>query len=269
MIKEIITSSQNKYIKHIKSLHLKKNRDQLGQYIIEGFKLIEEALEYHKPFYLLLLSESASQSHEGNVLLSKCEEAAMPVYIVSEKVFAEVSEMDTPQGVLAVIYKGEQDLNTIVDTPNIDIIILDSVRDPGNVGTIIRTADACGLNAVILSNGCVDLYNAKTIRATMGSMFHIPVFTDVDILHLIEKLKKMNVVVLGADPHSSLSCIDDEGAGSTAIIIGNEANGLRDEVKAITTRNITIPMPGKAESLNAGIAAAILMYEFAVRRKVR
>lgn len=266
-MKEIITSSQNKYIKHLKSLHSKKHRDHLDQYIIEGFKLVEEALEYHKPFYLLLLSEVASKSIEGDALMSKCEEANIPVYLGSEKIFAEVSEMDTPQGILAVIYKSEQKIEEVIDNPSFNIVILDSIRDPGNVGTIIRTADACGMNAVVLSKGCVDLYNSKTIRATMGSMFHIPVFPDVDIINFIEKLKTVSAAVLGADPHSSISCIDIEVDGCTAIVIGNEANGLSDEVKAITTQNITIPMLGKAESLNAGIAAAILMYEFAVRKK--
>jgi TrmH family RNA methyltransferase len=266
-MKEIIASSQNKNIKHVKSLHSKKYRDNLGQYIIEGFKVIEEALEYHKAFYLLLLSEVASKIIEGNALISKCEEANIPVYLVSEKIFAEVSEMDTHQGILAVLYKQELDVDKVLDKPSFNIVILDEVRDPGNVGTIIRTADACGMNAVVLSKGCVDLYNSKTIRATMGSMFHIPVFTEVDIIELIMRLKSVGTVVLGADPHSSISCIDVETDGSTAIIIGNEANGLRNEVKAATTKNITIPMPGKAESLNAGIAAAILMYEFAVRKK--
>jgi TrmH family RNA methyltransferase len=266
-MKEIITSSQNKYMKHLKSLHSKKNRDQIGQYIIEGFKLVEEALEYHKPFYLMLLSEVTSKSVEGEALMRKCEEANIPVYVGSEKVFAEASEMDTPQGILAVIYKKEPNIEEVIHNQRLNIVILDEVRDPGNVGTIIRTADACGINAVVLSKGCVDLYNGKTIRATMGSMFHIPVFTEIDIIELIIRLKSLGAIVLGADPHSSISCIDVETDSSTAIIIGNEANGLRDEVKAATTKNITIPMPGKAESLNAGVAAAILMYEFAVRKK--
>jgi TrmH family RNA methyltransferase len=101
----------------------------------------------------------------------------------------------------------------------------------------------------------------------MGSIFHIPIITDSAILDLIEKLKAIGTDVLGADPHSSLSCIEIEHQQRRAIVIGNEAKGLKDDVKAATTRNITIPMPGKAESLNAGIAAAILMYEFAVRKK--
>ncbi|MDF2532766.1 MAG: rRNA ((2251)-2-O)-methyltransferase RlmB [Clostridia bacterium] len=265
-MKEIIASSQNKHIKHVRSLHAKKHRDQLGQYIIEGYKLIEEALDYNKCFDLLLLSESALKSSESTVLMNRCAEANIPVYLVEEKLFLEVSEMDTPQGVLAVLHKQEQELHGVIDSDCFHIVILDEVRDPGNVGTIIRTADACGINVVVLSSGCVDLYNSKTLRATMGSIFHIPVITDVDIIELIGRLKTMGADVLGADPHSNISCIDAELHQRTAIVIGNEAKGLREEVKKATTQNITIPMPGKAESLNAGIAAAILMYEFAVRK---
>ena len=265
-MKEIITSNQNKYIKHVKSLHSKKNRDNLNQYIIEGYKLIEEALDYHKPFNLLLLRETTLESSEGIALISRCTEADISVYLAEDKVFTEASEMDTPQGALAVLHKEEQELNNVLDSSSFNIIILDEVRDPGNVGTIIRTADACGMSAVILSKGCVDLYNSKTLRATMGSIFHIPVFTEIDIIELLVRLKSMGADVLGADPHSNISCIDIKRHQLTAIVIGNEAKGLRNEVKKTTTQNITIPMPGKAESLNAGISAAILMYEFAVRK---
>jgi RNA methyltransferase, TrmH family len=267
-MKEVISSSQNKQIKHVKSLHAKKHRDSLMQYIIEGYKLIDEAIEYQKPFYLLLLCETALTSAEGNELLQRCEKANISVYITDEKLFSDVSQMETPQGALAVLHKQEQDIKKVLDKSNFNIMILDEVRDPGNVGTIIRTADACGLDGIILSQGCVDLYNSKTLRATMGSIFHIPIVTDVDIVELIDKLKSIDTEVLGADPHSNISCIDIERQQRTAIVIGNEANGLKDEVKTATTRNITIPMPGMAESLNAGVAAAILMYEFAVRKNI-
>lgn len=265
-MREVITSSQNKIIKQIKSLHAKKYRDNLQQYIIEGYKLIDEALQYDKPFSLVLFSDEAVKSEEGNRLLRKCEEMNIPIYIADDRVFQEASEMDSPQGVLAVLHKQEQDLENIIDRESYILMLLDEVRDPGNVGTIIRTADACGIAGVVLSKGCVDLYNGKTIRATMGSMFHIPVVTDVDMLELIEGLKLAKAEVVGADPHSNVNCVEVPHKERTAIIIGNEANGLRTEVKSAATQNITIPMPGKAESLNAGIAAAILMYEFAVRK---
>lgn len=265
-MREIITSNQNKHIKLVKSLHNKKYRDSLKQYIIEGYKLLEEALKYHKLFYFVLLSEAALNGAEGEALLKKCEEASIDVYFADSKLFTEISEMDTPQGALAVLYKQEQQLNTVLEGNSFNIVILDEVRDPGNVGTIIRSADAYGMNAVVLSKGCVDLYNGKTIRATMGSMFHIPVITDIEIIQMIKALRDKDTSVLGADPYSSISCIDTESYKRTAIVIGNEAKGLSAEVKAATTKNITIPMPGKAESLNAGIAAAILMYEFAIRK---
>jgi len=264
---EVITSSQNKHIKHIRALHAKKHRDNHDQYIIEGYKLIDEAMTYKKPFNMILFNEDAIESSEGSALLHRCEAAAIPCYIAAERVFAEASEMETPQGALAVLQKQEQELEHIIEKTDFTMMLLDEVRDPGNVGTIIRTADACGIDAVVLSKGCVDLYNGKTLRATMGSMFHITVVTDVEILELIEKLKAMGTAVYGADPHSTTSCIEAASQKRTAIVIGNEAKGLRDEVKAAVVQNITIPMPGKAESLNAGIAAAILMYEFTVRKK--
>jgi TrmH family RNA methyltransferase len=153
-----------------------------------------------------------------------------------------------------------------MDKSDYSLIILDEVRDPGNVGTIIRTADACGMSAVVLSKGCVDLYNNKTIRATMGSMFHMPIITEIDIITLIPQLKQQGCAVLGADPYSKISCIEIPPQKYMAVLIGNESKGLREEIKSITTKNITIPMPGQAESLNAGVAAAILMYEFTVRK---
>lgn len=263
---EMISSSQNKTIKLIKSLHAKKYRDEFNQYIIESYKLIEEAMEYKRHFSLLLLSEGAFKSKEGQSLLHRAETMQIPLYIASDKVFADASELDTPQGVLAVLYKQEQKLDSILSMSSYSLIVLDEVRDPGNVGTIIRTADACGLTAVVLTKGCVDLYNAKTIRATMGSMFHIPVITDASGMELLQALKQNGAAVLGADPHSKTNCMDVKRPPKLAIVIGNEANGIKDEIKAITTQNITIPMPGKAESLNAGIAAAILMYEFTVRK---
>lgn len=265
-MREVISSSQNKYIKLVKSLQAKKNRDQSNQYVIESYKLINEALDYHRPVHLVLLSEQALQNEEGSNLLHRCEAAFIKVLIADDKLFAEASEMETPQGAIAVLQKQEQSLQDIIEKKNFNIMILDEVRDPGNVGTIIRTADACGIDGVVLSKGCVDLYNGKTIRATMGSMFHIPVITDVEIIQLIQQLRASDASVFGADPHSSISCVEAQSQQRIAIVIGNEAKGLRDEVKAAVTKNITIPMPGKAESLNAGIAAAILMYEFSVRK---
>ncbi len=265
-MREVIKSSQNKLVKQVKALHNKKHRDQDGLYLIEGYKLIDEAINYNKSFYGLVFQEEAILSPEGQLLADRTENMGIPLYVLENKLFKELSQMDTPQGVMAVLRKQEADIETVLDKDQYLIMVLDEVRDPGNVGTIIRTADACGIEAVVLSKSSVDLYNSKTIRATMGSMFHIPVFTEVDILELIPKLKNGGAAVLGADPHSTQSCISSKRSTRTAIVIGNEANGLRAEVKSCTTQNITIPMPGKAESLNAGIAAAILMYEFGVRK---
>jgi TrmH family RNA methyltransferase len=265
-MRESICSGQNKLVKLVKALHNKKHRDQEGLYLIEGYKLIDEAMNYRKDICALLFHEDAFLQQEGRVLADLADKAGIAVSVLEGKLYKELSQMDSPQGVMAILKKQEAAMEALLNREGFLVMILDEVRDPGNVGTIIRTADACGIGAVMMSKGSVDLYNSKTIRATMGSMFHIPVFTEVDILKLIPRLKDMGTAVLGADPHSKQSCITSSRGARTAIVIGNEANGLRPEVKELTTQNITIPMPGKAESLNAGIAAAILMYEFGVRK---
>lgn len=265
-MKEVIQSSQNKLVKQMKALHTKKHRDQDSLYLIEGYKLIDEAMSYNKSFYGLIFQEEAFCTPDGRGLAQRAENIGIAISVMENKLFKELSQMDTPQGVMAILEKREPDMEAILNKEQYLLMLLDEVRDPGNVGTIIRTADACGIDGVILSKSSVDLYNSKTIRATMGSMFHIPVFTEVDILKLIPKLKIAGAAVLGADPHSQQSCISSPRGARTTIVIGNEANGLRPEVKSSTTQNITIPMPGKAESLNAGVAAAILMYEFGVRK---
>ena len=204
-MREIIRSGQNKLVKLVKALHNKKHRDQEGLYLIEGYKLIEEAVNYHRDFYGLLFHEEAILEQEGQELAGSADKAGIAVSVLEGKLYKELSQMDTPQGVMAVLKKQEPDMEALLHKEEFLIMILDEVRDPGNVGTIIRTADACGISAVIMSKSSVDLYNSKTIRATMGSMFHIPVFTEVDILKLIPWLKDMETAVLGADPHSKQS----------------------------------------------------------------
>lgn len=264
---EIIKSNTNKTIKYIKSLQMKKFRDEYGEFIIEGEKLLREALDYKVSISMALLSQSFTENDKHNELAAILNESNIPLYYAEDSVFKDVCETDTPQGVIAVARKLEFDLGSIISKDELCIVFLHEARDPGNAGTIIRSADACGLDAVLLSKGSVDLYNGKTIRATMGSLFHIPVFQSLDTEETISKLKGSRVVTIGADPHSSKSCIELPYSKKTAIIIGNESQGIDREIQAQLDMNVKIPMPGRAESLNAGIAASILMYEFSVRKK--
>lgn len=266
-MKEIIKSSTNKTIKHIKSLQMKKFRDEYDEFIIEGEKLLREALTYKASISMVLFSQSFAENAKYDELAAILSISNIPLYYAEDGVFKEVCETDTPQGVMAVAEKLEFNLDSIITKEELCIVFLYEARDPGNAGTIIRSADACGLDAVLVSKGSVDLYNGKTIRATMGSLFHIPVFQNLDTEETISKLKESRIVTIGADPHSGKSCIELPYSKKAAIIIGNESQGINREIQAQLDLNVKIPMPGRAESLNAGIAASILMYEFSVRKK--
>jgi len=267
-MKEIISSSSNSNVKYVKSLQMKKSRDEYGKFLIEGEKLFVEALDYKVPISMVLISQSYTESSKHQEYAAVLSERNIPLCYADDKVFKGVCETDTPQGIIAVAAKLEYDIDSIISKDKLSLILLHELRDPGNVGTIIRTADACGLNAVVISKGSADLYNGKTIRATMGSLFHIPVIQGIDTAEIIVKLKQNGVVTIGADPHSSISCIELPYHSKSAIIIGNESHGISSGIKDMLDINATIPMPGRAESLNAGIAASILMYELYVRKSL-
>lgn len=266
-MKEVIRSNTNKTIKYIKSLQLKKYRDENDKFIIEGEKLLIEALDYKAHISMVLFSESFAENERYGDFVASLNCKDIPLYYADDRLFKEVGETETPQGVIAIIDKMEFNLDSILEKDELCIVLLDEVRDPGNAGTIIRTADACGIDAVLLSKGSVDLYNGKTIRATMGSLFHIPVIQNLGTAEAILSLKEANVVTIGANPHSNESCIDLPHYKRSAIVIGNESQGIGSEITALLDKSVKIPMPGRAESLNAGIAASILMYEFSIRKR--
>ena len=268
-MKEIITSSSNSTLKYIKSLQMKKTRDEYGKFLIEGEKLFLEALDYNVPISMVLISQSYAESSKHQEYAAALTGRNIPLHYADDRVFKRVCETETPQGIIAVAEKLKYDIDNIISKDKLSLILLHELRDPGNVGTIIRAADACGLDAVAISKGSADLYNGKTIRATMGSLFHIPVIQSVDTAEIIDKLKQRGVVTIGADPHSSINCTELPYQMKSAIIIGNESQGISSEIKEMLDINTTIPMPGRAESLNAGIAASILMYELYVRKSLQ
>lgn len=266
---DVITSSQNKWIKHLKALQLKKYRDLHNEYIIEGIKLVDEAMMCDAEIISVIFNKAALGSEEIYKLYERCQSNKMQIFLIEDKVFLEVCETKTPQGVMAVLQKKFFLIEELLHNERINLAILDSVQDPGNVGTIIRTADACKIDGVILSNGCADIYNSKTIRSTMGSLFHLPIIAESDILNLLRELNQHGFRTIGGDVYGNEDCFELPVFRKTAIVIGNESNGLREEVKEILKHRVKIPMPGKSESLNAAVAAALLMYEITVRKPSR
>lgn len=260
-----IESSQNNTIKEIKSLHLKKNRDAKGLYFVEGIRFVNDAIDNGQEILKIIISDKLDSLNGGKELLDRVSASCSDCYTVPEKLFKEISDTQSPQGILAVLKKRESDIDRVIETSG-TMVLLDSLQDPGNVGTIIRTADAAGISAVLLSKGCVDLYSPKVLRSTMGSVFHMPIFEGVSIKEIIISLKKSGYKIIASHLGGKNNYYQEELTGKIAIIIGNEANGINDETASLADRLVKIPMPGKAESLNASVAAAIMIYEI-VRQK--
>ena len=248
-LREIITSSKNEYIKKLKSLSTKKGRKSEGVFLAEGEKCVGELMS-SAPQLLssLIIVENA---HEG--LAAEAAKLGAEVYPVKEHVMNSFSSLKTSQGVAAV-----------AKAPSYDpvfsgfILALDDVADPQNVGTMIRTADAAGCSGVALSENSADFMSPKAVRASMGSIFHIPVFY-TELTAYLTSLKQNGHSIACADLGGSTDFKLDWQ--TTCLVIGNEARGISQSVKSLATDTISIPMYGEAESLNAAVAAGILVYK--------
>lgn len=251
----IIESNQNKIIKEVNSLKAKKERDKTCLFILEGKRLVDEIPNSWEIKYLLKAESYSEDINFENV------------YTVKDSLFEKISETVNPQGILAVCHIKEFDVTNVDYSNSPFFVVLENVTDPGNMGTLIRTADAAGADGIFLSKGCVDIYNPKVIRATMGSIFHLPIYRNLNLMDLMEDFKNNNVKTLAAHLKGTSTPYKVDMTTACAVIIGNEANGLSDEISEMASDLVKIPMPGKAESMNAGIAGGILIYE-AVRQRI-
>lgn len=244
----MITSIQNHRVKEWKKLHTKKGREKTGRFIVEGFHLVEEAKKTGQKIKEVIYQE----------------DVVLPEFISSEKtiavskaVFKEISQTETPQGVIAVVEQSKQELS-LEDTKS--LLMIDAVQDPGNLGTMIRTADAAGMGGVVLGKGTVDLYNDKVIRATQGSLFHIPIVQG-DLSSYMRELQANHFAVWATALEGANDYMDVEVTEKVAIIVGNEGAGINPDILSLADERVKIPIYGQAESLNVSIAAAIIMYD--------
>ncbi|MBS4537989.1 RNA methyltransferase [Clostridium sp. D2Q-11] len=262
---ELITSSSNKFIKEIKSLNKKRDRNKKGLYFIEGLRLVEDAIKSNQPIEYILYSDKIFQLEGGEELFDKFRNQ-FSHYKIEHNLFKEISDTDSPQGIMAVINIRKYTLKDIIDE-NPFIIFLDRLQDPGNMGTIIRSADSLGASGIIISKGSVDIYNPKVVRSTMGSLFHLPIVEIDNSIETISKLKESGIKVLATSLEEAKYCYDSDLTTNILIIIGNEGNGISEELFNISDENIIIPMKGNSESLNVAMASSIIMYEVLRQRK--
>lgn len=242
----MITSLSNEKVKAWRKLHKRKGRKEMQCFLVEGMHLVEEAWRSSESILEII-------AEENKELPDWCEN--FHVERVTKQVFDHISQTTTPQGIAAIIK-----IKPKKPVTGRFMVLIDRIQDPGNLGTIIRTADAAGMDGIILGKGTVDLYNDKVVRATQGSLFHIPIF-EADLFEEISRLKEENYEIWATSLEDATYYHNIEIPNKVALILGNEGSGVSQELMEKADKRVKIPIYGQAESLNVSIAAGILMYQ--------
>lgn len=245
-----------KIIQHINKLDQKKVRHEEREFLIEGVKGVEEALNSDMQVLLLVVEGNKRDEDDLAKLIKLAEGQDVPVEFCGRNDIRDIKTTDTFPGILAIVEQSDAELQDLEGS----IICIDGIKDPGNLGTIIRTADWFGIKSIVLSEDCVDPYNPKVVRSTMGSIFHVDIFESEKIVGDLEDLQKngykLNGLVMDGE---DLSKIKIKDKNKEIFILGSESHGIRDEVEKILDKKYTISGQGSAESLNVAVAAGILM----------
>lgn len=246
----------NQLVKLAKSLSEKKFRDKHSLFLLEGPHLIEEALKVDYNLKYVIFSDKADRK-----LIAKIESKNIQTYFVDENVLNSISSTENSQGIIAVAPKILYNFEDLKFTKSSVFVICDSIQDPGNLGTIIRTCAAVEVSAVILTGLSVDIFNPKTVRSSSGAIFHIPIVICKDAISLLKKLEKNKIKVYCAESHGGENIFNISLTDPFAIVIGNEGKGIQPNIKDYCQKIITIPLNSNIESLNAAISCAIILFE--------
>lgn len=247
-----IESKNNNLFKEIKKLKEKKHRIKSNKYLIEGLRFVEEAIKSKVSIDSIIFTESFKEKNPD--LFLKINENIKLIQM-NEALLKQLCSTENPQGIVGVINMQNKELKS-----GELVVLVDKVQDPGNMGTIIRTAHAAGAVGIVMTKGTVDIYNDKTLRSTMGSIFYIPIVED-DSLDFVKSLKKEGYKLVVSSLQGKNNFFEENLQGKVMIAVGNEGNGVSDEVYDIADIKVKIPMPGEAESLNVAVATSIMIYE--------
>lgn len=264
-----IESKGNKILKNVVSLKNKKARDISEEFVIEGMNLIREATDNRGQILYIVASRFFLTQEKNYDILEKNLNEGIPVYSLRDSLFEYISDTKTPQGILAVVKKPSFNFMDILSKAGSNLLILDRIQDPGNLGTILRTADASGMSGIIILRGSADVFQSKVVRAAAGSLFRVPtlqVETDEEAIQLLKQYNKRIIATapLHAKYYYEVPMVED-----IALVIGNEANGISQIFYEKSDEIIKIPMVGHTESLNAAIASSIIMYEMLRQRMMK
>lgn len=248
-------------VRGVAKLVKKEARQETGLFLLEGPQGLKEALDRPKLILEVFATEEVVARH--GELFQRLEGLRIDIQLVSDQVLHALSDTSTPQGVVAVCQQFDVGLQEILDTKPRLIALLSQIRDPGNAGTVLRAADAAGADAVLFTNGSVDIYNPKVVRSTTGSLFHLPFAVDLDLAETIQKLRDAGHKILAADASgTSLTDLISTGelANNTTWVFGNEAWGFSEDELALADQSVAVPIYGAAESLNLATAASVCLY---------
>jgi TrmH family RNA methyltransferase len=254
-------------ISEFSKLRTKKGRNQQGRFLIEGLRLCEEAADSSWPIESVLFTAPFEQKPRGRLLLKRLQKRNAELVPVKTQVLEKLSDTVTAQGVVCVAETKSLTLEDLWERNLRVTVALDGIRDPGNVGTLIRTADAFGVDGVILSSDTVELHNPKVVRSSMGSVFHLPILDEVDLEKTLARLKVRKFSILGTDVKSGRGIETLNPSGKVCLLIGSEAKGLNRRLLELCDRIVHIHTSGQAESLNVAVAGGILLYEIMKKRR--
>ena len=259
----MITSTSNARVKELVQLQKKsKVRNEQGVFLVEGVKMYQEIPQ--EQLVKVYVSETFADKQKEEI--NRLKDRRTLEYL-SDHVFQYVSDTKTPQGILCVVRQSTYCLEDILEAEDAHLLVLDNLQDPGNLGTILRTAEGAGVTGIIISKESVDIYNPKVIRSTMGSIYRVPFVYVEDLKEAIAKVKAHGIFTYAAHLDGKNSYDKEDYTKKTAFLIGNEGNGLRKEIADLADTWIRIPMQGQVESLNAAIATSVLMFETARQRR--
>ncbi|MBM7854780.1 TrmH family RNA methyltransferase [Desulfohalotomaculum tongense] len=258
----------NPRVKYLRKLSRRQFRQKENKFIIEGIRFVEELLDSGWPVEALFYSPKLHANARGGALIARAEREKIAAWQVADKLLAELADTENPQGVLALVNMPRYRLEDVVpQTQPALVVLVDGVQDPGNLGTIIRTADAAAATGVILLKGTVDLYNPKTLRSTMGSLFHLPVLAAENAVDTVNWLRSKGLKLVVGQPQGGAAIDKVDLTAGIVLVVGSEARGPSPGTISLADTITTIPMPGRAESLNAAVACAIMLYETVRQRE--
>ncbi len=260
MTTPVITSTANRHIIEARKLRQRKHREEQGLFLLEGLQLLHMALDAGLRVGPVFFCPEQFGGAQAPVLIERFMAAGAQLHQVTAGVMAGLSDRDGPQGIVAAFHTFRTPLTALGKTGNRLVLVLDRPQDPGNLGGLIRTADAVGAAGVVILEPSVDLFDPKTIRASMGSLFNLPVILATDAPSALRHLASQGLALAGASEHAGEPWGETALTGPVALVLGNEARGLSEDVTPHISRWVSLPMRGKAESLNVSVAGGVLMY---------